>query len=105
MILPSPRVPRRRFLRGLAGAAIALPFLEGIDAGSAGAAPFPKRLVIVFSGCGTIASAFHPTGGETSFVLGEILEPLTPFRDDLLILQGIDSESSYHGPGDITHSN
>jgi hypothetical protein len=100
-----PRVPRRRFLRGLAGGALALPLLASLDSRSARAAPPPKRLIVFFSANGTIADAWRPTGGEDDFVLGEILAPLAPHRDQLLILGGIDAESSYHGPGDNSHWN
>lgn len=99
------RVPRRRFLRGLAGGALALPLLAGLDSPSARAAPHPKRLIVFFSANGTIADAWRPTGGETDFVFSEILAPLAPHRDELLILGGIDAESSYHGPGDNSHWN
>ena len=99
------RVHRRRFLRGLAGGALALPLLDGLTSGSARAVPHPKRLVVFFSANGTIDSAWRPTGGEKDFVLGEILAPLEPHRAQLSILAGIDAESSYHGPGDSSHWN
>jgi hypothetical protein len=101
----SPAVSRRRFLRGAGGALLALPLLDAFTTGPAGADAYPKRLVIVFSANGTLADAWTPTGGETDFVLGDILAPLEPHRDDLLILAGIDGESSYHGPGDGAHWN
>ncbi len=100
-----PRVPRRRFLRGLAGGALALPLLSSLDSRSARAAPPPKRLIVFFSANGTIADAWRPIGGEKDFVFSEILAPLAPHRDQLLILGGIDAESSYHGPGDNSHWN
>jgi hypothetical protein len=102
------RLPRRRFLgflRGLAGGALALPLLDSLTSGSARALPHPKRLIVFFSANGTIADAWRPTGGENDFVLSEILEPLAPHRDQLLILGGVDAESSYHGPGDNSHWN
>jgi hypothetical protein len=102
---PSASVSRRRFLRGAGGALLALPLLDAFTTGPAGAVTFPRRLVIMFSGNGTLADAWTPTGGVTDFVLGDILAPLAPHRDDLLILAGIDAESSYHGPGDGAHYN
>lgn len=85
--------------------ALALPLLDAFTARTADAVPFPKRLVVVFTPNGTVADAWTPSGGEHDFVLGEILSPLAAHRDDLLILSGIDGESSYHGPGDNAHWN
>lgn len=93
------RMNRRTFLRGAGGVAVALPFLDAM-AGSASALEFPKRFVVFFTGLGTVKDAWRPTGTETSFTLGEILAPLAPYQDKLLILEGIDMESAYHGPGD-----
>ncbi|AUX41943.1 hypothetical protein SOCE26_033680 [Sorangium cellulosum] len=93
------RLGRRAFLRGAGGLAVALPFLDAMS-GSASAVDFPKRFVVFFTGLGTVKKAWSPTGTETSFELGEILGPLDPFKDRLLVLEGIDMESAHHGPGD-----
>jgi hypothetical protein len=92
------RLSRRSVLRGAAGVALGLPFLEVMQAEGAPAAA-PKRLVVFFTNNGTIKSAWKPTGGERDFVLGPILAPLEPFRSELVVLSGMDAESSYHGPG------
>jgi hypothetical protein len=73
---------RRRALAGL-GAASLLPFLRP-QAARAEDAP-RKRLVVWFTPCGTVESEFRPQGGETDFTLGKILEPLSPYRDKLLL--------------------
>src|SRR5688572_26351108 len=99
---------RRSFLRGAGGVAISLPFLNIMGCGKSRApaqtrsalGPFPKRLVIFFSANGTIPDNWRPAGGETDFTLSTILAPLAPHRDKLLILDGIDMESSNYGPGD-----
>lgn len=93
------RLSRRALLRGAGGIALALPFLDAM-ADSASAGPFPKRLIVFFTGLGTVKSAWSPTGTEADFTLGEILAPLAPFQDKLLVLEGLDMESAYHGPGD-----
>jgi hypothetical protein len=93
------KLRRRHFLRGAGGLALALPFLEAMS-DSAHAAPFPKRFVVFFTGLGQVRSAWAPTGTETDFTLGPVLEPLDPFKSKLLVLEGIDMESAYHGPGD-----
>ena len=90
---------RRTLLRGAGGVAIGLPFL-GAMSDRAHAAPFPKRFIVFFTGLGTVKPAWVPTGSESDFVLGEVLSPLSPYREKLLILEGVDMESAYHGPGD-----
>ncbi|MGK3982193.1 DUF1552 domain-containing protein [Sorangium sp. So ce136] len=93
------RLDRRTFLRGAGGLAVALPFLDAMS-GSASAVEFPKRFVVFFTGLGTVKEAWLPTGTETAFELGEILAPLSPYRDKLLVIEGVDMESAYNGPGD-----
>lgn len=93
------RLSRRALLRGAGGVALALPFLDAMSR-SASADVFPKRFVVFFTGLGTVKDAWVPTGTETDFVLGEVLAPLAPFQDKLLVLEGLDMESAHHGPGD-----
>ncbi|WP_437665859.1 DUF1552 domain-containing protein [Sorangium sp. So ce1182] len=93
------RLDRRTFLRGAGGLAVALPFLDAMS-GSASAVEFPKRFVVFFTGLGTVKEAWQPTGTEAAFELGEILAPLSPYRDKLLVIEGVDMESAYNGPGD-----
>jgi hypothetical protein len=93
------RIDRRRFLRGAGGVAIALPFLSAMS-DSVRAGSFPKRLVIFFTGLGQVKSQWAPVGTETDFDLGTVLQPLEAHKKDLLILEGIDMVSAYHGPGD-----
>lgn len=92
---------RRTLLRGLGGVAIGLPFLDAMRSPqTARAAAFPKRFVVFFTADGTIPEAWTPSGSETDFTFGPILAPLDPFKSDLLILDGVDNEAAYHGPGD-----
>jgi hypothetical protein len=91
---------RRTLLRGAAGGvAIGLPWLAAM-AGKSSAGGFPKRLVVFFSANGTIPEAWTPSGGETDFVLGEILGPLEPFREKVLILDNIDNQVANVSDGD-----
>ncbi len=89
-------IDRRTLLRG-AGAAIALPWLEGM----AHAAP-PKRFVVFFTPNGTIRDNWLPTGGETDFSFGRILAPLEKHRSDIVVLDGIDNSIALvkGAPGD-----
>lgn len=87
---------RRRFLQGM-GASIALPLMPSL--GFAQETEFPKRLVVFYSANGTVPFRWVPSGGETNFTLSEILEPLAPIREDVLILDGIDMRVTTQGPG------
>jgi hypothetical protein len=98
------RLPRRTVLRGVGGAAIALPWLEAMGlprARAAGlASGFPKRFIAWFTPNGNLREQWAPSGGETSFALSRILRPLEPFKDHLVVLDGLDNEAGKHGPGD-----
>jgi hypothetical protein len=98
------RSSRRRFLRDLgigAGAglgAMSLPLLRGEPARATDG--FPKRFVVWFTPNGSIRENWTPSGGETSFTLSRILEPLAPFQDRLVVVDGLDMRSTSEGPGD-----
>lgn len=80
------KLTRRNTLVGLAalaGGALA----PGLSRRAEGGDPAPrKRFVVWYTPNGTWESAFRPTGGETTFVLPEILAPLERHRDQLLLL-------------------
>lgn len=99
---PLHPLSRRTVLRGLGGAAIALPLLDAMRGRSASALDPkpPKRLIVMYTPNGTIAHNFWPDGTEHNFTLPKILAPLAPYKDKLLVLRGIDMLSSLTGPGD-----
>ena len=83
---------RRSFLRG-AGAAVALPFLDAMV--PAFAAPrrltsdAPRRMAFVYVPNGVIQEAWTPAVTGPDFEFTRILEPLAPYRRDLLLLSGL----------------
>ncbi|MCC9603163.1 DUF1552 domain-containing protein [Stieleria sp. JC731] len=103
---------RRRFLRDLGVGAAVLPFLgrlPSLNAAESGAAetirdgkpvPAPKRLVIMFSPNGTLPSEFWPDEFDPNgrLALKPMLAALEPFRDQTLILKGINNQVG--GDGD-----
>jgi hypothetical protein len=101
---------RRTLLRGAAGTALALPLLEIMGRPKSAlaqavpgytAAGYPKRFVVWFTPNGTIPDAWRPSGSETDFTFSRILKPLEPFRNKLLLLDGVDQT----GEGGDGHQN
>jgi len=92
---------RRTFLRG-AGTAVALPLLDAMTPSKA-----PCRIAFVYVPNGIIMDAWTPrTEGEISKLptaLPRILEPLAPYREDLMVLSGLTQNGGRalgDGPGD-----
>jgi len=81
---------RRSWLRAAAGT-LALPWLPSLSRGDEAASP-PLRLVLFFHPNGTVGENLWPaTTSETEFELPPILTPFSPYRDRLLLAQGINS--------------
>src|SRR5438876_1901983 len=92
-------IHRRQFLKQFGLSASALPFLIGLPSlGLASPARPRQRLIIVFSPNGTIPPAFWPEETGSEFKFKEILEPLEPFKERMLILHGISNR--IRGDGD-----
>ena len=80
---------RRRFLRTLAGGAIALPFLE-MDIARGGGATVPKRFVIFSTGEGNLPTRWlPPTLGNNALELSEMLQPLAENKQYLNVVSGV----------------
>lgn len=81
---------RRRFLKTLSLNAAALPFLTNLPSlGFAGSGTRKKRFVVMFSPNGTVQKQFWPDKEGADFDIKPILEPLKPFRDQMLVLNGV----------------
>jgi len=89
---------RRQFLRNLGVSAAALPFLAGLPSlRGATVAQKRQRVVIMFSPNGTLPNDFWPEAGG-DLVLKSILQPLEPFKERTLVLNGI--ANKVRGDGD-----
>ena len=97
---------RRTVLKGL-GVSVALPFLEAMMPqmafGRQARNAFPRRVAVCYVPNGVLPSAWTPAATGTAFKLTPTLKPLTPFRDDLLVLSGLTCDKARpngDGPGD-----
>ncbi|HEY0456901.1 MAG TPA: DUF1552 domain-containing protein, partial [Verrucomicrobiae bacterium] len=80
-------IHRRQFIKQFGLSAASLPFLLGLPSlGLASPARPRQRLVIMFSPNGTIPPAYWPDETGADFKLKEIMSPLEPFRNRMLIL-------------------
>ena len=83
-------IHRRQFIKTLGLSAASLPFLMGLPSlGLASPARPRQRLIVMFSPNGTIPPAFWPDEAGADFKLKEIMTPLEPFKDRMLILNGL----------------
>src|SRR5947209_16960535 len=92
-------IRRRQFLKQFGISASALPFLVGLPSlGLASPARPRQRLIVMFTPNGTIPPSFWPEETGTDFKLKEILTPLEPFKNRMLILNGLTNK--VRGDGD-----
>src|SRR6266545_1612527 len=97
-ILTTKSLPRRTVLRGL-GATMALPFLEAMipsfsRRGLAAAKP-AHRFQTFYVPNGMAMEYWRPKGEGAAFELSPILEPLAPYKDQMLVLSGIKASWNY----------
>src|SRR3990170_2690253 len=92
MFLTSKSLPRRTVLRGL-GATLALPFLDAMTPAMALAAQRARkpahRFLAFYVPNGMAMEYWSPAGEGSAFELTPILEPLAPYRNQMLVLSGI----------------
>jgi hypothetical protein len=96
MLIFKKSIPRRTFLRG-AGASLALPFLDAMIPALAAGKPAqpPLRLGYIYLPIGRIMSNWTPATEGTDYELTPSLEPLARFRDQMLLLSGMDLKSAH----------
>jgi hypothetical protein len=103
MMIFRKSIPRRTFLRGV-GATLALPLLDSmipaLGAGIDKAARPATRLAFVYVPNGQIMSKWTPATDGANFEIPAILEPLASFRDQFLVLTGLDHDMADPFPGE-----
>jgi Protein of unknown function (DUF1552) len=92
--LTRKKLHRRAVLRGF-GAAIALPFLDSMTPAMRAAAKPVNRFQTFYVPNGMAMQYWSPTAAGGDFVLSPILEPLAPFRNQMLVLSGIKANWNY----------
>ncbi|HLN32418.1 MAG TPA: DUF1552 domain-containing protein [Gemmataceae bacterium] len=91
---PNPhQLTRRAFLRGL-GVSMALPWLESVPVwgdepirGRSSTAPV--RMAVLFAGNGFHGKQWWAKGERRGLELGKVLQPLEPFKEKMLFLEGL----------------
>jgi Protein of unknown function (DUF1552) len=100
MIITRKAVPRRTLLRGL-GAALALPLLDSMAPALSAATKTAtvNRFGVVYVPNGMIMENYLPKADGAGWEITPTLEALEPFRDQLLILSGLNSLPTPGRPG------
>lgn len=90
---------RRQFIRDLGISAAAMPFIAGLPSLQAATTKPKQRLIFMFSPNGTIPDAFWPDQVGEEFELKSIVEPLAPYKKQMLFLKGISNKVRGDGDG------
>jgi hypothetical protein len=97
-VLTTKPLPRRTVLRGL-GATLALPLLDAmvpVASRRAAAAVKPvHRFQTFYVPNGMAMEYWTPAGEGRSFELSRILEPLAPYREQMLVVSGLKANWNY----------
>src|SRR6266478_3279418 len=104
MMIFKKAIPRRTFLRGM-GATIALPLLDGMVPAFATpadtAAKTPVRLAVAYAPNGMWPmDKWTPKTEGAGFELTPTLQPLAPYRNQLLVLSGLSQKEALAAPGE-----
>jgi hypothetical protein len=84
---------RRLFLKGVAGASLAAPFLASLQSTAKAQSTAPKRLVIFYTNNGCLTNRWFPSvengALDASALAGKTLEPLSDLAHKLLVPRGL----------------
>src|SRR5436189_1716322 len=93
---------RRSFLRGV-GVTMALPWLESLNVwgdellSNPPASEAPVRLAVLFAGNGFHSKEWWAKGEGKNMELGQVLTPLSDFREKMLFVRGLYNEEALKG--------
>ena len=97
-IVTGKHLSRRTLLRG-AGAAISLPFLDAMRPAFAAATKPVRRLGVVYVPNGIMMNQWTPAKFGADYEFTRILKPLEPFRQDILLLSGLENPAAIKAQG------
>lgn len=93
-------------MRGIGAAGLFSPFVSLLDPRKAQAAVGSAKYLMIFHTTGTDINLWHPAGSTNSQIsFSEMLEPLAPLTDSLVIIEGLDSKgtaNNHAAPGGLT---
>ncbi|MGK0298332.1 MAG: hypothetical protein ACI9XC_001951 [Gammaproteobacteria bacterium] len=98
MMIFKKALSRRAVLRGL-GASLALPLLDGMIPALARAANPVTRLSYVYVPNGIMMDSWTPATSGADFELTPVLKELADFKDQFLVLSGLDGGPTIDGMG------
>lgn len=92
---------RRQLLFSAAALSLVGPALARLEGRAHAATGAVRRLLVIHTPNGTIHHQRRPSGGETDFTFpaGSILEPLAPWRDQLVVVDGLDFRNASNHEG------
>ncbi len=97
---------RRQLLGGVGSACALAPFLSLAHRGDARAAAGSAKYLLIVHTTGTAIDLWQPTGStDDQIAFSEMLEPLSPLTEDLVIIDGLDSNgtaNNHAAPGGLT---
>ena len=101
--LSSHQFSRRTFLHGV-GVTMALPWMESLNVwgdeavkSSQPGSQAPVRLAVLFSGNGFHSKEWWAKGEGKGMELGQVLAPLTDFREKMLFIRGLHNAEALKG--------
>ena len=102
MVIHKISVPRRTFLRG-AGAAVALPVLDAMTPAFAQEAKRPIRMAFMQTpnGIMNLKNEWTPLKEGADWEMTRTLEPLSAFRNNMVVLSGLDQQQAAGRDGEV----
>lgn len=92
---------RRTLLRGAGSVALGLPLLDAMPlprrasaAAGVSKSGAPLRIIFVYTAQGVARPEWDPSGGETDFKLNISHKPLEPWRDKLILIDGLPNKAA-----------